>query len=321
MSSVRWSSRLAAALRDALASLAVGAAALGVVAGLRGRLFDEHRRVHETSEVYTLPPPDELVALSLGHRSALADYLWANLLVAQGLRMQERRRFETICDHFDAINALDPTFRDPYLHVDALVTIQVGQTSFDEVVRARRILERGAEARPDDAEVWLNLGQFVAYIAPAGLIPDPEVKKRWRKEGAEYLARAAELGAENANVSWQAIGGATILKRAGEREAAIRFLERTLAVTEDPELRADVQQRLFTLLDEKARDAAAVRRGLYEHVVARDVTVRSTTERLVLGPPRHVFACVGRGPEHAAQPVLACATSWRDWAAAVDAQR
>jgi len=289
--------------------------------GLRERLFLEHRRVHETSEVYALSSPEQVVRMSLGYRSALADYLWSNVLVVQGLRLQEKRRFEAICDYFDAINALDPTFRDPYLHVDSLVTLQPGRTEFDEIRRARVILERGVEARPDDAEVWLNLGQFVGFIAPAGgYLPDAATKQAWRTAGAEYLARAAELGSEDANVSWQALGGASILKHAGERDAAIRFLRRTLAVTDDEELRRSVEIQLFRLLDERGRDSAVRRKSAYDDLVRSDVPVRSHTERLLIGPPRWAHGCAGRGAEQVVDPRPACATSWEEWARAIDAE-
>ena len=117
--------------------------------------------------MYVLPPPDQLKQLSLGHRAALADLLWTHVLVAQGLRVKERRRFETLVPLLEAIIELDPEFRRPYLLADALITFQASETPFEEVIKAREIMVRGTENRPYDAEIWLVLGQFVAFIAPS----------------------------------------------------------------------------------------------------------------------------------------------------------
>src|SRR5690242_5393116 len=79
---------------------------------VRGRLFSVNRRVRETSDVYPLPPPRQVVMLSLGYRSALADLLWAHVLVSQGLHTEQRRRFDNLTRLLEAINELEPTYRD-----------------------------------------------------------------------------------------------------------------------------------------------------------------------------------------------------------------
>ncbi|WP_437539349.1 hypothetical protein WME79_23920 [Sorangium sp. So ce726] len=104
--------RLAGA-REALVAVALSAAAAVAIGSVRAPAADLEQRVAETSDVYVLPPTDEVVRLSLGYRSALADLLWSHVLVSQGLHTMERRRFENLTLLLDAINALDPTFRDP----------------------------------------------------------------------------------------------------------------------------------------------------------------------------------------------------------------
>jgi len=232
----------------AVALLLAAAACVGMT---QGRLAATRARVKETHDVYALPPPEQVVTLSLGYRAALADVLWAHVLVAQGLHTMERRRFENLTLLIDAINALDPTLREPYLYADALITIQHGATPREEVLKAREILERGAANRPLDGEIWLSLGHFVAFIAPGSYLTDPAERAAWRLEGAKMLARAAELGGSDPSIRWQALSGASVLRRAGEREAAIRFLQRTLAVTDDPELRQRITRDLEALLGEK----------------------------------------------------------------------
>ncbi len=299
-------SSLADALRTA-AAVAVAAAAIGAV---RAPAADLERRVQETSDVYVLPPPDQVVLLSLGYRAALADLIWSHVLVSQGLHTMERRRFENLTRLLDAINALDPTFRDPYVFADALITFQASTTPHEEVVKAREIMERGVRNRPLDGELWLSLGQFVAFIAPASYLTDPEEQERWRREGAAMLERAAELGGGDANISWQALGGAGILGRAGERDAQIRFLQRTLAVTDDEELKQKIRAQLDKLLGEKEADAYRKRFDGFAEIWRRDLPFVGKTTLLLLGPPPDPAYCAGAAHAHEAR----CATTWRDWA-------
>ncbi|AUX33416.1 MULTISPECIES: hypothetical protein [Sorangium] len=309
-------SRLAGA-RDALVTVALSAAAAVAIGIVRAPAAALEKRVAETSDVYVLPPPDEVVTLSLGYRSALADLLWSHVLVSQGLHTMERRRFENLTLLLDAINALDPTFRDPYLFADALITFQTSTTPHDEVVKAREIMERGVQNRPLDGEIWLALGQFVAFIAPASYLTDPAEKAQWRLDGARMLARAAELGGNDANISWQALGGAGILGRAGEREAQIRFLQRTLAVTDDEGLKQQIRAQLDKLLGEQAAEAYRRRIDGFSEIWRRDLPFVSKTAILVLGPPRDPAYCAGGA--HADEP--RCATTWSAWAERVAGER
>ena len=56
--------------RDTLragAAIAIAAAVVGVV---QTRAADAYHQAKETSDVYALPPPDDVVKLSLGYRAA-----------------------------------------------------------------------------------------------------------------------------------------------------------------------------------------------------------------------------------------------------------
>jgi hypothetical protein len=320
--------------RDVVRTVAIFLAAALVVALVRPRVFELGRKVKETSDVYTLPPPRELVVLSLGYRSALADLLWAHVLVEQGLHTEQRRAFDNLIPLYDAINELEPTYRDPYLFADALITFQRKETPREEVVKAREIMERGTRARPLDGDIWLALGEFVAFIAPASYLTDPAEQAQWRLDGARMLSRAAELGGGNANITWQAVGGASLLSKAGERDAAIRFLRRTLAVTDDEGLKERVKAQLAVLLGEQRDD---VFRRLEEGVVAvrrRELPHVSRMEYMVLGPPRDPALCAGAGYDGAASGPKprasfvgaraqdpACAPTWKDWEERSEAQR
>jgi hypothetical protein len=287
----------------------IAAAGWGVSA-VRAELATTHAHVREVTDAYPLPPPDETVVLSLGYRAALADVLWAHVLVSQGLHLGERRRFDNLTRFIDTINALDPTFREPYRLTDALVTLQTGKTSRTELQRAREIMERGVAARPLDGELWLLLGQFVAFIAPAGYLTDEAEKKQWREEGARFLAHAAELSGDDSSIAWQALGGTGILSRAGERDAAIRFLLRTRSVTDDEELREKLQTQLDALLGEEQAEAMRRQEAAFNRLWRDDLPFIDKTAVLVLGPPRDPRRCAGR--KNSAKPE--CAATWREWA-------
>lgn len=288
-------------------------AATAVVGVVREPAATRYSAVKETTDSYALPPPEQTVTLSFGYRAALADVLWAHVLVSQGLRTGDRRRFEYLPNLLDSINALDPTFREPYLLTDALITFQVGKTSPEEVRKAREILERGLENLPLDGEVWLIAGQFVAYIAPSGYLTDEDEKAKWRAEGAVMLQRAAELSGDDSSIAWQALGAAGILHRAGEREASIRFLRRTQSVTDDEELKAKIQKQLDELLSEDERAAIKRQEAAFRKVWRDDLPFVSMTELLILGPPRDAAWCAGSARFDAPE----CARTWKEWAASV----
>jgi hypothetical protein len=294
--------------REGLKTAGIVSAAAIALASVFPVVTRAHAHAKETSDVYPLPPPEDVARLSMGYRSAVADILWAHVLVSQGLHTMERRRFENLFGLLDTINELDPTFREPYLMTEALVTFQTNETPEDEIIRAREVMERGAKNLPTDGSVWLVLGEFVAFIAPSYL-KDPKVQDRWRTEGSQMLARAAELGGEDSRISWQALGGAGILNRMGERDAAIRLLRRTLAVTDDDELKADIQKRLLALLGEAQADRYKRRIAGFNDAWRRELPFVGKTTALLLGPPPQPEYCAGGA--HADEP--RCATTWNGW--------
>ncbi len=308
--------------------VAAGVVALSQLPGRR-----EHARIVEGTDAYLLPPPAQLVPMSLGHRAAVADLLWADLQVTQGLRLFEKRRYDLVVEYLDAINELDPTWRDPYRLADTFITLQAKAASIEQVREARRILERGVRERPNDAELWYVLGTFVCFIAPNSYMDENSDEFfAWRRDGALYLARAAELAPANSNMTWQTLAGARILAENGQIERSVEMLTTISATSDDPELRADVERRLGVLLKKKTEGADALalerrrerdqrfRELARKHYVLLDIpqlrrpgSNMSTT--LLLGPPRDPALCAGAG----AGENTACASSWREWLKAQDA--
>lgn len=279
---------------------------------VRGKIAADHAAANENSDVHLLPPPKEVVVMSLGYRAALADFLWAQVLVTQGLRTSDRRRYNTVADMLDTINELDPEFRDPYLWSDALVNLQTVATTKEDIERTRAILERGTRNRPLDPEVWRTAGQFVAFVGPGTLIRDEAEANAWRRDGAKMLARGAEIGGDKGFAGWSAVASVSILNRQGERDAAIRLLRRTLAVTEDEELRERLLLQLRTYVGQQQEDAYRKRQLELIEISRRDVPFVGKTTLDILGPPFDTAYCAGGKIELDKR----CALTWKEWAAA-----
>jgi len=285
------------------------------IAGSRAGAANAHAQAKEASDVNLLPPPEQVVKLSLGYRSALADLLWAQVLVNQGLHTQERRRYDTVSDLIDTINELDPEFRTPYLWADALINLQATEATREDCNRTRQILERGIRNRPLDPEVWRTAGQFLAFVAPGTFLKDPKEVETWKHDGAMMLARASELGGDEGFSGWSAVASAGILSRQGEREAAIRLIQRTLAVTEDEELRQNLQRQLSALIGEKRIEAYRRRQFELLELAKNDLPFVGKTSLHVLGPPFDTAYCAGGKPAADKR----CAITWKAWAAADEA--
>jgi hypothetical protein len=307
--------------------LVLGAGAIGV---LQKPLSERCARAKEGGDIYLLPPPDVLSVLTLGYRSATADVLWANLLVTQGFRTQQRVRYSNVVPEIEAIISLDPAFRDPYLQTDTLVTYQSVEAPQEDIRKVREILERGVAQFPLDPDMWLLLGEFTTFVAPPSYLLDQAEAERWRVEGLPYLERAVELSGANPNIAWQALGAGSHLTRAGERVAAIRFYQKVLATTEDEELQVNARQHLKVLLAEEEKLGASDRKSIADEVIARqaraydavqpayrdvrksDFTGLPRAMMLLMLPPRDAAACAG-GASAREAPTSRCAPSWKEW--------
>ena len=267
-------------------------------------------RVKATSDVFALPPPSALTAFSLGYRSALADVLYTSTLISYGTHGEEHRRFEFVGQYLDSIVALDPAFCQTYRYVDTFLMYQaVGSPGVDEVRHARKLLEQGLEMCPDDGRLWMSTGQFLAFIAPP-ILTDEEEKKDFLSLGARTLAKAAVLSGDE-KAQWQALAAAGIFTREGKREAAIAFLERALAVTDNEELKANALGKLAMLREETAADQRKRHINAFSEAWRQDKPFVSRTGMLVLGPSYDPSSCAGK------DDATGCANSWAGWAKAV----
>lgn len=289
-------------------ALALFAAAFVVVTLLRPGLAERFRSVKQQEDKLLLPPPEMTVLMSLGYRSALADLIFAHVLVGYGQHFQQKRRFELVDEYLDTIITLDPKFREPLSTADTLISVQPGGGTVDDLRAARRIQERGLTAFPHDSELWLVAGQFHAYLA-ANLVP-PAERDEWRMQGAKYLARSCELMGSNENIPHHCITAAVLFNKAGQRDAMRSFLERVLTVSDDPEIQELAGTYLGSVLGQAERDRFEERGKRFRTLWARDMTFVTREMFLLLGPPFDPARCAGRT---VSANTAECWSSFRAW--------
>lgn len=292
-------------MKRALVALALIASVL-VVAILQPSQATMVHAVRQRDDVFLLPPPAELRAMTLGYRAAATDLLWASLILEYGLHAQEKREFSDVTRYIDGILALEPDFPTLYDFVDTILVYAPGGATAERARIARAYLERGTRERPYDHTVWLRYGQFIAFLAPSFLTDKAEIEA-WRIEGAQAIGRAVELGGD----AQRSLAATTILDRAGERSAAIAHAQRVYALTDDPSIREEMLLRLRKLQasDESERAISTVEREWRDNFRAF-----SRGEALLLGPLRDPAACAG--PQSFDRPD--CPS---DWSAAVERAR
>ncbi len=289
-----------------VAVVVVGLSALGITT-LQRRLSASFHALETTSDVYALPSPDRTIVASLGYRAGVADLLYAHVLVSYGLHIVERRRFEFVGKYLDTINALDPTFRDPYRYADTLLTLQGQKPTQEDYLKAREILERGMEALPYDADLHRNAGQYLAYLSWPH-VPE-ERQKEWRTAGARYLARSCELLGNDATLPYHCITAATLFNRLGEHEAMIDFLQRVQVIADTPEVRDMAANYLSLHLEGQERARAEARSRRFQEAWSNDFRFVSRNLLLAVGPAFDEASCAGRTVDETPD----CTTSWRAW--------
>jgi hypothetical protein len=277
---------------------AVGSALLFLVAVAGAGVLQPHlaqaaHGVKEQADVYALPPPAELHAATLGWEAAAVDLLWSTLLVEYGSHWSEHRDFLDVPNYADAILELEPTYAPLYRYVDTMLAYRPLQGTEADVRKARAYLERGTRERPYDSALWMQYGQFLAFIAPSFLHDDSE-RDAWQRDGAIAVGHAVELGAD----AERALTAAAVLTRAGKNEVAVHYLERAYAFTEHPSMASAheaIGRRLAALQANAIRDAADATAGAIDARRALEFPFLTREQYLLLGPRVDPVRCVGPG--------------------------
>ena len=221
-----------------------------------------------------------------------------------GTHAADHRAIAGLPRYVDGIVALDPNHPAVYEFIDTLLVVAKngGPATPGDVRLVRAYFERGTRDRPFDAKLWLQYGQFLAFMAPSFLDDDQE-KETYRRDGALAITRAVDLGAE----AERSIAATTILSKTGETKAAIQQLQRAYALTDNPETRQQISlklQRLRATTD--SEDAVAK----VEQDWRTNYPFLSRNAALLIGPTRDPLRCAGA----VASRDVRCAS---DWSAAI----
>lgn len=266
-------------------------AALGVAYSQQS-VASKYAVLGKESDTYAIPQADHLVVFSLGYRSALADLLFGRTMVDVGIHFVERRVFEQLGAYLYAIIALDPKYRDLYHYADTMLNLSTVEMPIENLRIARDIQERGLKEYPDDAELWMSAGMFVAYVAPQRL-GDNEDKSEWKAAGATMIQRACDIWPKNETTPPACFTSVRLFEKVGQNEAAIASTERLLALTDDPETRAKAMAYLSGLMGQREARKREQLANKMSDLQARDLPGVSRTEYQLMLPRTNVRDCAG----------------------------
>lgn len=283
------------------AAVLLATSVLGV-GRLQAQLAKTVHAVKEGEDVYALPPPAELHWATLGWEAAAVDLLWASLLVEYGMHWSEHREFRSVPNYVDAILELEPTYAPVYRYIDTMLAYRPLQGTEEDIRAARRYLERGLRERRDDARIWMQYGEFMAFIAPS-FLHDQSEQDAYRKAGAEAIGHAVELGGD----ADKALSAAAVLTRVGATEAGIRYLERAYAITpSSSEEHKAIGRKLSALKATAFSDSTDATLRAIEARWRRELPELSPDLYLLVGPKVDVARCSGLG----AAGDLDCVRDW-----------
>ena len=108
------------------------------------------------------------------------------------------------------------------------------------------------------------------------------------------MARSCELVGKDENAPHHCVTAASLLSKSGELSALRQFVERVVAVNDDPEVQAQALASLSKALGEEEKQKLISRRERYERLRQRGLAFVGKDRFLILGPGYDAFACLGR---------------------------
>lgn len=205
-------------------------------------------RVHENLrrmpvDEATIPSPTAARALALGHREWVADLFYIAGLAYFGESLQLRSQQRYLQSYALVTEEIDPNFRRPYVW-GSVVSVYTHRTITRRSIElSNDHLLRGLEHFPNDGEMLYDLGFNYAFELQPFLPEGPE-RTAAKRRGAIYLQRAAAVGYGPA---WLPLTAARMLEDTGEDSSAIELLRDSLLRTDDPAIRARLEQRIRDL--------------------------------------------------------------------------
>jgi hypothetical protein len=230
-------------LRVKLRAIALGLGfavlATGTVLTQDSALGQRARFSAEADQLY-LPRASALSAMSLGHHELAADLVFVRAIIYFGGQLSARSDFRWLENYLDTIVELDPSWRTPYKWAGVATMYNGREITNQSVMLSSHFLALGVKQFPSDWELPFMLGCNYLFE----LHGTAEEEAGWRRIGVEYIRHAALVGG---GPSWLPLLAATILKREGDEQAAIKHLEEVYLSTTDAKTQAEVKNRLIAL--------------------------------------------------------------------------
>jgi hypothetical protein len=236
--------------------LTVGVVALALAAGAAHRGATRLRAAFpaEADQAF-LPRPSVLRTLAVGHTEAMADLVFLRTITYYTSEFFGARRYDWFRRHVDAVNALDPYYRTPYLFAARATLYNGNAIGNDDVRLSSHFLEEGLKVFPNDWEMAFALGcNYLFELRPA----DTHERDAWRRIGGDWVRRAAIDGG---GPPWLANLAATIMSQEGQLDAALRYLEEAYLNAEDDKTRDEVGRLLAAKRQSSIEQLAAARKA------------------------------------------------------------
>ena len=194
----------------------------------------------EIGELYYLPPKQVLRATALGYNELAADLVWLRTINYFADRLFSDRDFSHLQRYVDTALALDEHFEELYRFAPSMFTNR-GRHNNASVLQAIALLRRAHQTFPQNHRYPFSIGAYyLTDLRPA----TPEQRKQWRRKGADWIRRAALIGADT---PWLPALAARIYSEQGQRELAVRHLKEMYLTTQNPRTKKQIASKLRQL--------------------------------------------------------------------------
>ncbi len=219
---------------------------------LRDRAMTQYLETQTYEDIYYLPPPAWLQAMSLGYRRGLADLIWLRALVYFGDEFANRGAVKHVFNYGDSMLALDPDFERVYRWMGVAGVYTPEESPLEYIQRSVDVLREGTRRFPDNGKLAWDAGATIKYELLPRIDKDDPNRESLEFEASDHMMAAARLGE---GPEWLVLNNATLLGKLGESEREQRHLEEMYAIVRDPAVKAQIEIRLSRLRSEAYAEA------------------------------------------------------------------
>jgi hypothetical protein len=275
---------------------------LGAGASLRAALGLRAAWPREV-DTLVLPSPGLLRVLDLGHHEMAADLVAARANVYFGSQIAAHGDQRWLARTLEIAVQLDPKFHRLYLRGAAMLVYSGNDFTVEALLAANRLLDRGSREFPGDWELPFQAGFNLLFELPKLVGEDDPRVFDWRQRGVEALRQATLL---DGAPPWLPNLAARMLTKQGGEELAIRHLEQTYEVTNNPETRSEIARRLAGLRGQRRADQLRQEAEAFEEATTGQYPYVPEGFSVVLGPRLapgvNLDAVLGRNPGRGGSP-------------------